>query len=220
MPRGPKRIVIYPSEIHEYTYCPRYYFFHKHLGRRITLRERLRLLLGSLFHLAKGLPDRLRGRILEDRIEVQVSPRVYLRGRPDSYEVRGDEVLVIERKSGRGPSRGVWVSDSAQASAYAFMLTRLLGARNAAIRIEYLHKSRSSILDEDKVAMLIRLIDDIILVREHGILPYAKRSPGRCSRCPFRDICYQLDQGLEDLGGELYEPGDWLEGKNVDETFK
>lgn len=217
--REERKIIVYPSEIHEYTYCPRYYFFHKHVGRHVTLRERMRMLLGRIFHGVKRVPDRLRGRVLEDRIEVTVGSNIVLRGRPDSYEVKGDEILVVERKSGRGPSRGVWVSDSAQASAYAFMLARLLGVKNASIRIEYLYRSRASRLDEDKVERLLRLIDEIVLVREHGVLPHAKRSHRKCSRCPFRDICYELDDGLDDVGGELYEPGMWLEKVNIDESF-
>ncbi len=219
MPGEARKIIVYPSELHEYTYCPRYYFFHVHMGRRLTIKEKVRLLLGRIYHGIKGIPDRVRGRILEDRIEVTVGSNIVLRGRPDSYEVKGDEILVIERKSGKGPSKGVWVSDSAQASAYAFMLARLLGVKNASIRIEYLYRSRASRLDEEKVTMLLRLIDEIVMVREHGILPYAKRSPRKCAKCPFRDACFQLDVEEEEVGGELYEPGSWLEGIHIDESF-
>lgn len=216
MPGARGKITVYPSEIHEYAYCPRYYFFKAHLGRRLGIRERLRLLLGRLFHAVKGVPDRLHGRVVEERIEVEVGSNIVLRGRPDSYEVRGGEILVIERKSGRGPSRGVWISDSAQASAYAFMLARLLGARSASIRIEYLHGGRTARLDEGKVSTLLRLIDEIVLVREHGVVPHAKRSPGKCVKCPFKDVCDQLDEGL---GEAIEEPGVWLEGAHVDESF-
>ena len=218
MRRG-KKIVIYPSELHEYAYCPRYYFFNVHVGRRLTLTERIRMLLGRLFHLIKRVPDKFKGRIVEDRIEVEIGENIILRGRPDSYEVHEGEVVIIERKSGKGPSRGVWVSDSAQASAYAFMLARLFDARSAFIKIEYLTKSRLSVLDEDKVTRLLRLIDEIILVREYGIVPYAKRTPRKCEKCPFKQICEVLDKDTSDLSGELYEPGSWLEGINIDDSF-
>ncbi len=213
-----RRIVVYPSELHEYAYCPRYYFFHTHIGRKPTLREKIRMFIGKLFHFVKGVPDLLRGRRVEETIEVSIGSGVVLRGRPDSYEVRTDrEVLVIERKSGRGPKKGVWVSDSSQASAYAFMLARLLGVSNASIRIEYATKSRSSKLDEEKITRLLKLIDEIILVREHGIVPYPKRGPRKCARCPFKDICDELDR--EEIE-ELYEPGYWLKEINIDETFR
>ncbi len=215
-----RRITVYPSELHEYVYCPRYYFFDIHLGRKLTVREKIRLILGKLFHLIKGIPDRFKGRHVEETIEVTIGSGIVLRGRPDSYEVREGEVLVIERKSGRGPRRGVWISDSAQASAYAFMLARLMDMPRARIRIEYATKSRSSILNEDKVARLLHLIDEIILVREYGIVPYAKRSPGRCRRCPFKDICEALDTDVEVRNLEIYEPGKWLEKTDIDETFE
>ncbi|MEB3806892.1 MAG: CRISPR-associated protein Cas4 [Desulfurococcales archaeon] len=217
--KNSRRIIVYPSELHEYAYCPRFYFFSVHMGRSFTLAERIRLWIGRMLHWIKGLPDRAKGRILEERIEVEVGSNIVLRGRPDSYEVRGDDLVVIERKSGRGPSKGVWVSDSAQASAYAFMLTRLLNAKNALIKIEYLSRSRSSTLDEEKVSRLLKLIDEVVLVREHGIVPYAKRSARKCAKCPFRELCYKLDEGLEGLDAELYEPGRWLAEVPIDDSF-
>ncbi len=214
----PGKVRIYPSELHEYAYCPRYYFFHVHLGRRLTLRERLRMLLGRLFHWVKGVPDKLKGRHVEEAIEVEVGSGIVLRGRPDSFEIGSDSVLVIERKSGRGPRKGVWISDSTQASAYAFMLARLLDARDVKIRVEYASKARNSSLDEEKVYRLLKIIDEIILVREYGIVPYAKRSPRRCAKCPFREVCERLDRETGDL--EVYEPGSWLANIDIDSSFK
>ena len=212
-----RRITVYPSELHEYAYCPRYYFFHVHIGRKLTLKARFRMLLGRLFHWSKSIPDRLKGRRVEDTIEVAIGSGIVLRGRPDSYEVGDEGVLVIERKSGRGPRKGVWVSDSSQASAYAFMLARLLGVANARIKVEYATKSRSSSLDEDKITRLLKIIDEIILVREYGIVPYPKRSSRKCAKCPFKDICEEIDhEKIEDL----YEPGAWLKEIDIDETFK
>ncbi len=210
-----EKIVVRPSEIHEFVYCPRLFFFDTHLGRERTLRERLRLLLGRLYHALLGLPDRLRGRIVEETLEVDLG-RVIIRGRPDAYSIEDGLARVVERKSSRPPRRGVWSSDSAQALTYAFMLARLHGVE-AEASVEYPTRRARARLDEEKVYYILRLIDDIVLVKAYGIVPKALRSPGKCARCPFREVCEALD---EDLDVDVYEPGEWLEGKVVDESFE
>jgi len=216
MPGGAegKRLTIYPSEIHEFVYCPRLYFFERYLGRERSLRERVRLFLGTLFHFVKAIPDRARGHKVEERIEVEVGG-VRLRGRPDAYHVEEDKVTIIERKSSKAPRRGVWLNDSAQAVAYGFMITRLESARSVRIRIEYPTTARESELDSDKVSFILRLLDDIVLVKKYGIVPAAKPSKKKCARCPFRAECDLLEREKPE---EIFEPGSWLDGF-VDESY-
>ncbi len=209
------KIVVRPSEIHEFVYCPRLFFFDYYLGRERRLGERLRLLLGRLYHALLGLPDRIRGRLVEDTLEVDLG-KVVIRGRPDAYSLGDDRALVVERKSSKPPRRGVWSSDSAQALTYAFMLARLHGVEVEA-SVEYPTRKARTRLDEEKINLIMKIIDDIVLVKAYGIVPKALRSPGKCGRCPFRDICEALDRGLD---VEVYEPGDWLEGRVVDESFE
>ena len=212
-----ERVTVYPSEIHEYVYCPRLYFFTLYMGRRRGIRERIRLLLGSLFHLLKSVPDRMRGFQVEERIEVSIGG-VRLRGRPDAYNIAGDSVTVIERKSSRPPRRGVWLNDAAQASAYGLMLARREGSgRSVRLRIEYPTVARESELDSEKVALVLRVLDEIVLVKKYGVLPSPRPSPGKCSRCPFRLECQLLEE--EKPEGDLYEPGSWLEGY-TDDSFQ
>jgi len=214
---GGRRIVVTPSEVHEFAYCPRLYFFNVHVGRERGLRERLRLLLGRLYHAIFSLRDRAAGRSVEESIEVELGGGVVVRGRPDAFSVEDGRVLVVERKSSRPPRSGAWMSDAAQASVYAFMLTMIYGAREARIRVEYPGASRETVLDPERVALVSRLIDDIVAVKVHGIVPWAARSERKCSRCPFRRECEILDE--VDVDGELYEPGSWLAGLVVDRGF-
>jgi len=210
-----RRLTIYPSEIHEFVYCPRLYFFELYLGRERSLRERLRLIIGTLFHLVKSVPDRARGRKVEERIEVEVGG-VRLRGRPDAYHVDENNVTIIERKSSKAPRRGVWLNDSAQAVTYGFMITRLESPRSVRIRIEYPTTTRESVLDSEKVNFILRVIDDIVLVKRYGIVPAAKPSKRKCARCPFRGECELLEKEKPE---EVFEPGSWLEGF-VDESYE
>lgn len=200
------RITVYPSEIHEYTYCPRLYFFNTHIGKDHTLRERLRLALGRLFHLAKSIPDRLQGMKVEETREAWLG-NVRLRGRPDSYTVEGDTLRVVERKSGRSPRSGAWISDVLQATAYTVILSGGT-IRDAVIEVHYRDGKRVVRVNEDLIGFLTDTIDEIVLVKLHGIVPAPLRSDRKCTRCAFRDICYSLDEDLPQAN--LYEPGAWL----------
>ena len=204
-------MTVYPSEIHQYTYCPRLYFFTLNLGRERDLRERLRLLLGTLFHIVKSIPDRLSGMRVEEVNEATLGG-VRLRGRPDSYSIEEGRLRVVERKSGKSPRRGAWISDVLQATAYTLILSRG-SVRDAVLEIHYRDGVRIVRVNEDLVGSLVDVIDEIVLVKKHGIVPAALRSERKCSRCAFRDICYSID--YYEIDGELYEPGAWLGSKRI-----
>lgn len=198
-----------PSELHAFAYCPRRYFFEINLQRRRGIRDLLRLLLGRLFHAVKGLSSKARGYAVEEAVEVIVG-RVRITGRTDAFRVVGETLEVVERKSGRAPKGGAWVSDVLQASTYAVALARQRGVKEARIRVEYRDRSHTYVINDDLVALTIRAIDDLVLVKYHGIVPYPRRSPRRCASCPFRSICEELDKNIG-ADGEIYEPGSWLE---------
>jgi len=210
------KIIVYPSEIHSFAYCPRKYFFNLYMPVERSFRERLRLLAGTIFHALMRVRDRLRGYRSEERITLDLGS-VLLVGRPDSYKSDESGVTIIERKSGSGPRSGAWISDALQAAAYGLMLRGDNG--EVKLLVEYRGRRRGSVLDEDKLGLLFRIIDDIVLVKKYGIVPYPKRSPARCAKCPFRDVCNELDEKL-DCRDEVYEPGSYLEGVNVDNSFK
>ena len=65
-------------------------------------------------------------------------------------------------------------------------------------------------MESEHVADLVRILDEIVLVKNHGILPYPKRGKVKCSVCPFREPCFSLD-----TEEEVVEPGSWLEGRNI-----
>lgn len=215
---GGDPVVIYPSEIHHFAYCPRQYFFSLYLPQPRPLAERLRLLLGRLYHALLRIPARLRGYRSEETLEARLGG-IILRGRPDSYRKQDDTVEIVERKSGRGPRRGVWLSDMLQVTAYGVMLRG--ESERIVLRVEYRGgRSRSSELDSEKVAILASIVDDIVLVKKHGIVPYANRSPRRCARCPYRSLCEELDRQLDPGDGSLYEPGSQVARRAVDVSFK
>ena len=216
--RERRPIIVYPSEIHHFAYCPRQYFFSLYLPQPRPLGVKIRLLLGRIYHALLRIPASLRGYRSEETLETRLGD-VILRGRPDSYKKQDDVVEIVERKSGRGPRRGVWLSDMLQVTAYGIILRNK--GEKIILKIEYRGgKSRSSTLDSRKVTSLISIIDDIVLVKKYGIVPYANRSPRRCVRCPYRSLCEELDRELDPGDGSLYEPGSQVGRGAVDESFR
>ena len=212
---GRIRVTIYPSEIHEYAYCPRQYFFKKHLKAKPGPVVRLRLLLGRMFHLVNGIIDRIRGMRVEETREAVIGD-VKLRGRPDSYRIEDDVIRLIERKSGRKPRRGAWISDVMQATAYTLILSQAAGARDAILEIHYRDGVRIIRLNEDLMTGLLKAVDEVAMVKMYGIVPKALRSERRCSKCPFREECAALEEGLEGLGeADIFELGEWLEKQRI-----
>ncbi len=199
-----------PSEVHKFVYCPRQYFFEHHLSRTMSLREQVRLFLGKLFHIIKSLTSKMRGYSVEEKVVAFVG-NIKIVGRADALKLEGEAAEVIERKSGKAPRKGAWASDVLQAAIYALTLIRSGSVSKARIKIEYRNKAHSYVFNEDLAAMALRVIDDLILVKYHGLVPYPRRGPRRCTKCPFRSACEELDKSLE-APGEVLEPGSWLEG--------
>lgn len=215
--KGQLRITVYPSEVHEYAYCPRHYFFTLYTRPPRGILERLRLLAGRIFHAIHGLGDRVRGYHVEETVEAEVGG-VRLRGRPDSYTIEGGELTVVERKSGRRPRRGVWASDAMQATAYTVILGSGRGVRRARIILHYRDGRRVIDVNEDHVAALLRIVDEIALVKGYGLMPATVPGPYKCARCKFREACEAAEAAVSEYRDLLDEPGYWLRNVRVVEA--
>lgn len=198
--------VVSASEIRLYAYCPRLYFFNVHVGTRRSLGELARLTLGRLAHIVYGIIARLRGYKAEELVEADLGT-VIVRGRPDYYTTRGKITFIVELKTGKGPRVGAWISDILQVAAYALILAR----RGDGGRIVGIIRYRGSMhvfnVRSEHIALLLRVIDEIKLVKEYGIVPYPLRNPRKCSKCAYRVECFLADRGLSE---DLEEPGAWL----------
>ncbi|BAN89745.1 CRISPR-associated protein Cas4 [Aeropyrum camini] len=206
------RFRIAPSRLRTFIYCPRLYFFETHMPAERGLLARLRMLAGTVYHAVAALLDSIRGGKAEEPVEEAVGGYL-IAGRPDSWRMEDGEVVVVERKSGRGPRKGVWLSDLLQAVAYAIALARRNGARAARVRIVYLRGGSGEYsVGEDLVYTAMRAMEDMRLATE-GVLPYPNRSPRKCGICPYREECYRLDEMLPEYARDsLFEPGSWVAG--------
>ncbi|MGC9134456.1 CRISPR-associated protein Cas4 [Caldisphaera sp.] len=211
--RNKTKAVIHPSELHSYFYCPRVYFFETHIRKRKSIATRIRLFFGSIFHYAFRLRDIIKKYSYEIPIETDLG-NLIIRGRPDAFKIDKSSAYVIERKSSKPPYKGAWISDIMQAAAYSIILIREKNLKEAKIEIRYPNKSKVFDLDTELVSMLMKALDEMLLVKYSNILPYAKRG-NRCNSCPYKQECFSLDEGLEPDKQELFEPGSWIENLNL-----
>lgn len=190
-----------PSELRTYFYCPRLYFFEQHVKRRRGLAAELRLLLGSLAHLASSIIARLFGRRAEEEVEAELG-QYLLRGRIDQLELSGRSAKITELKTSSAPSQGAWTSDYMQALAYALMLSMTRGVEDVKIEIRYRNGRAELEPRSEHVAHLLRAVEEAALVKYYGILPFANRSR-KCASCRYREECEEL--GDDELGSWIAE---------------
>ena len=171
-----------PSELKSFAFCPRKFFFDYHLEKRVTLEQRIKMLVGKLWHIiieafTKGEKEKdARGRF----------GKAIVVGRADVVT----EEAVIEIKKNKGPREGAWFSDVMQAALYAVV------EEKEKVVIKYINKEVEIPLEEGLVNRLASVIDLMNLVKQ-GYLPPPFRSRW-CKKCPWRELCEMLgDEGDE-----------------------
>jgi CRISPR-associated exonuclease Cas4 len=186
------RVYITPTEIKTFFYCPRLLFFELYLGRKITLRRRIRAALGSLYHTIKHLLNTIRGIEAEKNVTLELG-KYTIKGRIDALEEDDDKILIHEYKSGSGPRAGAWLSDYMQALTYAFIsLRNTSNSKTVIFKLHYRSKTLEFNVDSEPVNLLLKAMSDIYIIKKYGVLPDPNPSPRKCSICPYKDICHSL----------------------------
>ncbi len=176
--------VVRPSDIRTFAFCPRLYFFEKHLmkaeelmGLKELVEYKIKLVLGKAFHFVVELVE-------EGEKEKDFEGKFAwykVKGRPDVIK----EDSVVEVKSSKGPEDGAWYGDYLQASLYAAVFDK------EKVVIKYRNGERELEPDEEEVLEMLQLMELI----DQGYLPPPKRSKW-CNSCPFKEVCEKLgDEG-------------------------
>jgi len=176
-----------PSDLRTMAFCPRLLFFEMHLEKEISLRQRLRMLLGKMWHAIMELL------LVQER-------EVVIEGEIDGFEISGradglKDEAVIELKSGRAPSDGVWYGDFLQALSYAVLLHK------NKIIVKYRDKEVSMDINEAHKDELVEALRKLSLIAD-GYLPPPKRNKW-CSKCPYKELCEELGDEWDDWFGKI-----------------
>jgi len=197
----PEEVVILPSKLHQFAFCPRQIWLDYWLQAKKPLRQRLRMFLGKVAHWIHHI-FRV-GYTKEQLLEVEIPELgVKLVGKPDAYRVDADTVVVEEFKSYRKPGAPnrwglpVWESDLVQALAYAYMLSRIHSKR-ILITVRYIDSSVTFEYSKELELVLMQYIEQYKRMVELGtILPEARRDR-RCNKCVYKEICDRVDSEAE-----------------------
>jgi len=192
-----KPLVITPSKLHQYVFCPRQVFFDHYIKAPKPLSQRIRMWIGKLLHFIHHLlkPGYVKEELL--KVEVDEIDGVVLVGKPDSYKIDGDTIILEEFKSYRMPRKPnrwdliAWESDVVQALAYAYMLQKIHGKKVFVI-IRYIDGATSFEFNELLKLGLLCVIEEYRKMVEYKILPDTHRNR-RCLRCPYREFCDMMD---------------------------
>ncbi|MEB3756498.1 MAG: CRISPR-associated protein Cas4 [Desulfurococcales archaeon] len=187
-----EKITFTPTEIKTFFYCPRLYFFELYLRKKPPVERRIRMVLGSFYHMMKKYISLLKGREAEKTVSAELGNYI-LTGRMDALEVREQEVVIHEYKSGKGPREGAWLSDYMQALTYAFINIRK-GSNRVRIELHYRAKTVNFGIDSESVELLLRALSDMYLIKKHGILPDPNPTPRKCIKCPYREVCEKISE--------------------------
>jgi len=194
----PERIVILPSRLHQFAFCPRQIWLDYWLQAKKPLRQRLRMFLGKIAHWIHHI-FRV-GYTKERLLEVEIPDlNVKLVGKPDAYRIDVDTVVVEEFKSysrPKNPNRWgipVWESDLVQVLAYAFMLSRMHNGKRVLVTVRYIDGSVAFEYSKELETILIQYIQQYKKVVELEIvMPEVKRDR-RCNKCVYKEICDRID---------------------------
>jgi len=186
-------VTVTPSRLHQFVYCPRQVFFDHYVKAPKPLGQRLRMLLGRLLHLLRGL---IRLRWVRERVLEVELPELGVRlvGKPDCFKVDGGTVTVEEFKSGRKPRKPnrwgfhCWESDMVQALAYGVILKRLTGL-NPRVVVKYLDGEVEVPFNPAPLIYYLELYKTMV---ECSLLPEVDLN-SRCRRCQYRELCLQLE---------------------------
>ena len=194
-------IVVTPSWLRQFVYCPRQVFFDYYLALKKPLTQRLKMLLGKLLHFFFRL--RKRDYIHEELLEADVEELgIKLVGKPDAYRTEPPEVR--EYKTSKMPTvpwhgfNGImaYLSDVTQACAYAYIIKRKFNIdKPITITIQYVDGIAQFAYNENMEEHLLDVLKLYKQMVENKLLPEA--STGRkCRKCPYLEICKQIEENL------------------------
>lgn len=191
------KIYVTPSRLHQFAFCPRQVFFDHYLKVKKPMRQRIRMWIGKLLHFFHHL-FRV-GYIKEELLKVGVDEidGVVLVGKPDSYRIDGDTIILEEFKSTRLPRKPnrwylmAWESDVVQALAYAYMLQKIHG-KKVFVVIRYIDEATTFEFNELLKQGLLCVIEEYKKMVDYKLFPDAVRNR-RCNRCPYRELCDTID---------------------------
>jgi len=195
-----RKIVVTPSKLHQFMFCARQTWFDHFIGLKKPFKQRLRMFIGKILHHIHHLFKI--GYEKEKMLGVEIPElNILLIGKPDSYKVNDDVILIEEFKSTKAPRSmnrwglQVWEPDFIQTLSYAYILYKLYG-KPVIATVRYIDTSISFQYDDKMEVYLLWYINRYRKMVESSVLPDVYRGK-RCSSCIYKEICDIIDSETE-----------------------
>jgi CRISPR-associated exonuclease Cas4 len=109
----------------------------------------------------------------------------------DKIEIIDGKYYPILIKSGRPPLKGVWDQDAIELVAYAILIEEEFKADVYVGFVDYekIGDRRPVVMDVDLRKAYFDVIREVKEIIENKKMPNVKRSPKKCEKCEYRDIC-------------------------------
>lgn len=109
----------------------------------------------------------------------------------DKIEIVDGKYYPILIKSGRPPLKGVWDQDAIELVAYAILIEEEFRTDVYVGFVDYekIGDRRPVVMDVDLRKAYFDVIREVKEIIENKKMPNVKRSPKKCEKCEYRDIC-------------------------------
>jgi CRISPR-associated exonuclease Cas4 len=161
------------SEINEYLYCKRRYFYIKKIG---LCPKNEHIELGNAIH--QKTENRLLSNLFFEDRELGVKGKI-------DYLTEKDKLILYELK--KGNSKTLWENDKLQTLAYWYLAKR----RNVNISKAYVHYKEGKKFelefkeqDKEKIKELLKEMKDI------NQLPERCENTNKCNGCNMKEYCW------------------------------
>jgi len=190
-------ILLTPSEIIAYLYCPRFTYFMVAMGISEHEEKRFKVLMGREVHKDKAQinKDYLRKKIGVTGKEIEVylsSEKLHLKGIVDEVLTLNDGTMASLDYKFAEYKDTQYKTHKIQSLAYGMLISENYGkpvskgfvvytrSRNKLIEIEFKQKD----IDDFQ-----KIIEEMLLIIQKGYYPKKTSSKAKCEDCAYRNIC-------------------------------
>ncbi|RLC02972.1 MAG: CRISPR-associated protein Cas4 [Deltaproteobacteria bacterium] len=191
------KILLTPSEIMAYLYCPRFIYFGFCLGLSEHEEKRFKVLKGRTIHEDKTKinKDYLRKKIGVMNKETEVylsSEKLHIRGIVDEVLTLNDGTMApLDYKFAEYKQRR-FKTHKTQSLAYAMLISENYSMPAKKGFVIYT-RSRNKLVDiefkQKDIDGFQKIIEEMLLIIQKGFYPKKTSSKAKCDDCAFRNIC-------------------------------
>jgi len=121
------------------------------------------------------------------------SDELKLKGIIDRVELFEDYAKIVELKTGKAPSNGLWPGHRVQLGAYLMLLSEKYKSEEGIVDYFNYNKKFNLSIDEDLRKEILKLRDNVFGLIESKKLPEKCGNINKCNVCGLKEQCFKLN---------------------------